>query len=103
MMLSILIPIYNENCVNLVSDLLIQAKALACPYEILVFDDFSPIQYKENEIINQWENTTFKTLSENLGRATAVRCVHPAGGKPGGLAAYGPLPLRGAEASAAGR
>ena len=69
MMLSILIPIYNENCVNLVSDLLIQAKALACPYEILVFDDFSPIQYKENEIINQWENTTFKTLSENLGRA----------------------------------
>ena len=69
MMLSILIPIYNENCVNLVSDLLIQAKALACPYEILVFDDFSPIQYKENEIINQWENTTFKTLSENLRRA----------------------------------
>ena len=29
-MLSILIPIYQENCVNLVNDLLLQAKELSC-------------------------------------------------------------------------
>lgn len=68
-MLSILIPIYEENCVNLISDLLNQAKELSIPYEILVFDDCSPMKWEANEIINQWEGVEYRIMPQNLGRA----------------------------------
>lgn len=68
-MLSILIPIYNENCTKLVSDLLEQAKKLSCPYEILVFDDCSPIKHKENTTISQFEGVEFREIPQNLGRS----------------------------------
>jgi glycosyltransferase involved in cell wall biosynthesis len=68
-MLSILIPIYQENCVNLINDLLLQAKELSCQWEILVFDDCSPIKCEENKAIAQLPNVEYRELSENLGRS----------------------------------
>ncbi len=68
-MLSILIPIYQENCVNLVNDLSKQAKDLNCDWEILVFDDCSPIKCEENKAISQIANVKYRELSENLGRS----------------------------------
>lgn len=69
-MLSILIPIYQENCVNLVTDLVFQAKELSCQWEILVFDDCSPIKCEENKTITQLPNVEYRELSENLGRSS---------------------------------
>lgn len=68
-MLSILIPIYQENCVNLVNDLQSQAKDLGCEWEILVFDDCSPIKCEENKAIEQFANVEYRELKENLGRS----------------------------------
>ncbi len=68
-MLSILIPIYQENCVNLVTDLVKQAKELSCDYEILVFDDCSPLKYEENKAITQFDKVEYRELKENLGRS----------------------------------
>jgi glycosyltransferase involved in cell wall biosynthesis len=68
-MLSILIPIYQENCVNLVTDLQNQAKDLNCQWEILVFDDCSPIKCEENKSIEQFANVEYRELKENLGRS----------------------------------
>lgn len=68
-MLSILIPIYQENCVNLVTDLQNQAKDLNCQWEILVFDDCSPIKCEENKSITQFTNVEYRELSKNLGRS----------------------------------
>lgn len=68
-MLSILIPIYQENCVNLVNDLQSQAKDLGCEWEILVFDDCSPIKCEENKVIEQFANVEYRELKENLGRS----------------------------------
>ena len=52
--LSILIPNYNNVCVELVTVLQQQAEALGISYEILVADDASPDKEKirENEAIN---------------------------------------------------
>lgn len=68
-MISILIPIYNENCVNLVNDLSNQAKNLDCDWEILVFDDCSPKKYEENKTLLTFQNIVYKELSENIGRS----------------------------------
>ncbi len=68
-MLSILIPIYQENCVNLVNDLVKQAKELSCDYEILVFDDCSPIKCEDNKAIAQFDKVDYRELKENLGRS----------------------------------
>ena len=68
-MLSILIPIYQENCVNLVTDLVNQANKLSCDYEILVFDDCSPLKYEENKAILEFDKVEYRELKENLGRS----------------------------------
>ncbi len=68
-MLSILIPIYQENCVNLVNDLVKQTKELSCDYEILVFDDCSPIKCEDNKAIAQFDKVDYRELKENLGRS----------------------------------
>ena len=68
-MLSILIPIYQENCVNLVTDLVNQANELSCDYEILVFDDCSPIKCESNKAILEFANVEYRELKENLGRS----------------------------------
>ncbi len=68
-MLSILIPIYQENCVKLINDLIKQAENLSCEYEILVFDDCSPQIPQENKVLSQFPKVEYKELKENLGRS----------------------------------
>ena len=70
--LSILIPTYNNVCVELVKSL--QAQAIALPkfkYEILVADDGSTLfsTIKENRIINQFTNCQYIERGKNVGRA----------------------------------
>jgi len=69
-MLSILIPIYNWNVVELVEDLHQQCLACEIVFEIICFDDGSTAEYKaENQIIANYDNVQYKELTENLGRA----------------------------------
>ena len=69
-MLSILIPIYNFQVVQLVQDLHQQCEACAIPYEIIGFDDGSTSEFKAtNKKINQLSNVIYKELPQNLGRA----------------------------------
>ena len=71
-MLSILIPTYNYNVLELVSEVHKQAIANNIPFEILVFDDASTLHFKENDLINNFSNSTYKILPKNIGRS-AIR------------------------------
>ena len=68
-MLSILIPTYNYNIYPLVSE--IQRQCLDCKiiFEIICLDDASPIIFDENQKINQFSNSHFEVLKENIGRS----------------------------------
>ena len=72
--LSILVPTYNDLCVNLVDDLRQQAEQAGIDYEILVGDDGSTNQdvVSENRQIGQWANCRCLTQPRNTGRA-AIR------------------------------
>ena len=69
MKLSILIPVYQENCIKLVSDLLNQTKRLSIDSEILVFDDCSPIKCEDNRTLSDMERVTYRELEQNIGRS----------------------------------
>lgn len=73
-MISICIPIFNQNITQLVNDLHSQAELLNIEYEILLFDDCSPnleckIQNREITILS---NVTYRELEQNIGRS-AIR------------------------------
>ncbi len=68
-MLSVLIPVYNYNCFDLVNELNQQALDQEMPYEIIVMDDCSTQPAAENKEINKLENCTLIELPENVGRA----------------------------------
>ncbi len=70
-MVSILIPVYNENVTELVQQLRSQAEALELVYEILVFDDASLLSVKQqNRILNSWgKSIRYVELEKNLGRS----------------------------------
>ena len=72
--LSILIPTYNDLCVNLVDALRLQAEAADYAYEILVADDGSTDAdvIARNSGINQWEHCQYLRQPKNIGRA-AIR------------------------------
>ena len=72
--LSILIPTYNDLCVNLVDTLRQQAEAADFAYEILVADDGSTDAdvIARNSGINQWEHCQYLRQPKNIGRA-AIR------------------------------
>ena len=72
--LSILIPTYNDLCVNLVDALRQQAEAADFAYEILVADDGSTDAdvIARNSRINQWEHCQYLRQPKNIGRA-AIR------------------------------
>ena len=72
--LSILIPTYNDLCVNLVDALRQQAEAADYAYEILVADDGSTDAdvIARNSGINQWEHCQYLRQPKNIGRA-AIR------------------------------
>ncbi|MDR1182958.1 MAG: glycosyltransferase [Bacteroidales bacterium] len=71
-MLSILIPLYNYNAVNLVNQLHKQAKAAGIDFEILLLDDNSDSTCKrDNLILSSLSNTTLFELPTKAGRAIA--------------------------------
>ncbi len=71
-MLSILIPTYNYDCLELVEELLRQTQTLSFPVEILVADDASKEEMKRNNRkINKLDNCMFIELKENVG----ISCI----------------------------
>lgn len=68
-MLSILIPVYNFNCVALVKELHSQCTALTLTFELLVLDDTSTQFKEENKAINSFENCQYIESSIHYGRA----------------------------------
>ena len=72
--ISILIPTFNDACYVLVSDLVIQAQALATDYEVIVADDASdnPSVIADNRRINLLPHCRYIERNENVGRA-AIR------------------------------
>lgn len=69
--ISILIPNYNNVCVELVTVLQRQAEALGIGYEIIVADDHSPEKdkIKENEAINALPHCRYIVKETNTGSA----------------------------------
>lgn len=70
--LSILIPTYDYSVLRLVQDLHNQISKTIIAYEILCFDDASPLINSENQFINNLANCTYKILPQNIGRS-AIR------------------------------
>lgn len=69
-MLSILIPIYNEDVTKLVKDLVYQCNRLKIAFEVICFDDGSRDSYKQkNEVLRSVFRVNYVEMSENLGRA----------------------------------
>lgn len=68
-MLSILIPVYNTDCTQLVKQLQAEARSLRVPYEIIVADDASrPDIGETNRQITEW-GCRYLPLPENIGPA----------------------------------
>ena len=69
-MISICIPIYNFNVVELVKKLIHQSNQLKIVYEVLCIDDGSENIWKEqNQSLNKLENVNYYELKNNLGRS----------------------------------
>lgn len=69
-MISILIPVYNQNAVSLVKSLKDQCESLDIQYQIMVFDDCSNEEArKQNRELGHEFGVNYLELSENLGRA----------------------------------
>ncbi|MEQ8325236.1 MAG: glycosyltransferase [Vicingaceae bacterium] len=69
-MLSILIPIYNFNVVQLVSELHHQSVECGIPFEILCLDDASDSFFKaQNREISSIPSVIYKELESNIGRS----------------------------------
>ncbi|MDR1458854.1 MAG: glycosyltransferase [Bacteroidales bacterium] len=71
-MLSILIPIYNYNAVNLVNQLHKQAEEIGILFEILLLDDNSDSACKrDNSMLENLSSTTLFELPTKAGRSIA--------------------------------
>ena len=73
--LSILIPVYNWDCTQLIKDLHFQGLTLGIPYEIIVADDCSTdkdLQAKSRLVAETHENCRYFGLPHNIGRS-AIR------------------------------
>jgi GT2 family glycosyltransferase len=69
-MLSILIPVYNYNVTRLVGNLCYQAKSAGINIEIIVYDDNSEMQFKEqNRVIADLPGVKYEEMPQNIGRA----------------------------------
>lgn len=72
-MLSINIPVYNEDVTDLVWQIKNQADALQMDYEIRVYDDCSDAPFKQkNSNLKSIPNVIYLELKKNMGRA-AIR------------------------------
>lgn len=69
-MLSILIPIYNYDINQLVTDLVEQCAILGITYEVICFDDASNTSYKAiNRSVQALSAVQYKELASNQGRS----------------------------------
>ncbi len=69
-MLSIVIPIFNQDVRTLVYTLVKQCNKANINYQILCFDDASELKYKEmNKELASKINVNYTEMSENLGRS----------------------------------
>jgi len=69
-MLSIVIPVYNQDVRTLVYTLMKQCNKLNINYQILCFDDFSEPKYREmNSELAFKINVNYTEMTENLGRS----------------------------------
>lgn len=71
-MLSVLIPVYNYNVFELVSELHKQCLECRIVFEILCQDDDSKLIEPENQKINSLENCNFSENNSNLGRGKNI-------------------------------
>lgn len=72
-MLSILIPIYAFDVRPFVKELYAQAQLLGMEWEIILFDDDSPEEWKiKNRKLGDLKGVEYKELQENIGRS-AIR------------------------------
>ena len=69
-MLSILIPVYNFNIVELAREIHLQAVGSGVSFEIIILDDSSGLSFREkNRIVGDWKNVRYEELTTNIGRA----------------------------------
>lgn len=68
-MLSVLIPIYNYNVLELVTKLHSLLNAQQIPFEIICIDDASTVHFSENETLTALNHVSFESSSKNLGRS----------------------------------
>ena len=68
-MLTICIPVYNNDVRKLVRDLLVQIKELDVGIEILIIDDGSDEVHRSQYPELEHEHTTVIQLEQNIGRA----------------------------------
>lgn len=72
-MISICIPIYNNDVTILVTDLYLQCEALDCQYEIILIDDASNRFFQIiNRELAEFDNVYYEELSVNISRS-AIR------------------------------
>ena len=71
-MLSILIPIYNYDVTQLVTQLHQQATATHQPFEIITIEDGSVKHIAENDLLRDLPNVTHIVREKNIGRS-AIR------------------------------
>jgi hypothetical protein len=72
-MLSILIPVYNFDVTNFVTDLHTLCKQEKIAFEIILFDDASNEDFKnKNRLLQKLPFVTYQELTQNIGRS-AIR------------------------------
>ena len=76
-MISICIPIYNNDVTIPVTDLYLQCEALDCLYEIILIDDASRSYFQEiNRKLAEFDNISYEELPTNISRS-AIRNLFP--------------------------
>ena len=76
-MISICIPIYNNNVTSLVTELYVQCEALDCRYEIILIDDASEAKFQvTNRKLSEFDNVYYEELTANISRS-AIRNLFP--------------------------
>ncbi len=69
-MLSVLIPVYNYNVTDLVTELNKQCEEAEIDFEIIIADDASSVEFHEQyDQFLEFQNVRFFKQSENLGRS----------------------------------
>ena len=67
-MISVLIPVYNDNVVALIKSIHKQLTKASVNFEIKCLDDCSTSYISENSAVSHLDNTTFETSTTNKGR-----------------------------------